>query len=152
MDVNKDIGDKDISLLRDKYLNADFDEQSFEIDSVNTIEYARLCGETASRFLEESDDNFQASPTYVASLSGSRSLPKGFPRFGLGMDAGKGVECINPVRPGQTIIGKTHLHDIYTKTGRSGRMVFTVTRIEFYDAQGLHLANSDSRIVMREKK
>lgn len=151
MDDNKDI-DKDISLLRDQYLNADFDEQQFEIDPANTIEYARLCGETASRFLDEKDDNFQASPTYVASLSGSRSLPKGFPKFGLGMDAGKGVECFKPLRPGQAITGRTHLHDIYTKTGRSGRMVFTVTRIEFYDADGEHLANSDSRIVMKEKK
>ena len=143
--------DKDISELRDKYLNDDFDEQSFEVDALKTIEYARLCGETASRFLDVNDDNFQAPPTYVASLTGSRSLPKGFPRFGLGMDAGKGVECFKPVIPGKKIIGRTHLHDIYTKTGRSGRMVFTITRIEFYDEAGEHLANSDSRIVMREK-
>jgi len=44
------------------------------------------------------------------------------------------------------------LHDIYTKTGRSGRMIFVVTRIEFYDEAGVHVANSDSRSVMREKK
>lgn len=144
--------DKDISELREKFLNDDFDEQTFEIDPANTIEYARLCGETASRFLDPEDENFQASPTYVASLTGSRSLPKGFPRFGVGMDAGKGVECFKPVRPGSTITGRTHLHDIYTKTGRSGRMIFTVSRIEFFDAAGEHLANSDSRIVMREKR
>ena len=54
--------------------------------------------------------------------------------------------------PGSTLTGKTHLHDIYTKTGRSGRMIFVVSRLEFYDADGVHLANSDSRIVMREKK
>jgi hypothetical protein len=43
------------------------------------------------------------------------------------------------------------LHDIYTKTGRSGRMIFVVSRLAFYDEDGNHLANSDSRIVMREK-
>jgi hypothetical protein len=152
LDTNKDIGDEDIRLLRDKYLHSDFDERLFDVDPAKTIEYARLCGEVASRFLDSDDDDFQASPTFIGSLSGSRSLPKGFPRFGLGMDAGKGVECFKPVRPGHVVTGKTHLHDIYTKTGRSGRMVFVVTRIEFYDASGEHLANSDSRIVMKEKK
>ena len=67
------------------------------------------------------------------------------------MDAGKGVECFLPVRPGTTITGRTHLHDIYSKTGRSGRMVFAVSRMAFFDADGQHLANADSRLVMREK-
>jgi len=49
------------------------------------------------------------------------------------------------------VTGKTHIHDIYTKTGRSGRMIFVVTRIEFYDSEGNHLVNSDSRMVMRER-
>jgi len=143
--------DTDIENVREKFLNLDFDENTFEIDPEVTIEYARLCGETADRFLDRDHPDFQAPPTYVASLSGRRSLPENFPRFGIGMDAGKGVECLKPIRPGETLTGKTHLHDIYTKTGRSGRMIFVVTRIEFYGANGDHLANSDSRMVMREK-
>lgn len=143
--------DADIEEVREKFLNLDFDEKTFEVKPEVTTEYARLCGETADRFLNPEDPDFQAPPTYVASLSGRRSLPEGFPIFGLGMDAGKGVECLKPIRPGGTITGKTHLHDIYTKTGRSGRMVFVVTRIEFYDEAGEHLANADSRMVMREK-
>ena len=142
--------DADIAALRQKYLNWDFDEKTFAIDAAVTAEYARLCGETAPRFLDPSHPDFQAPPTYVANFSGGRLLPKGFPRLGLGMDAGKGVECLLPVRPGK-ITGKTHVHDIYAKTGRSGRMVFVVTRIEFYDARGRHLVNSDSRMVMRER-
>ncbi len=143
--------DQDIEEVREKFLNQDFDERTFEIKAEVTSEYARLCGETASRFVDPTDPDFQAPPTYIASLSGSRALPPDFPRFGIGMDAGKGVETFNPVRPGTTITGRTHLHDIYTKTGRSGRMVFVVSRLEFYDADGKHLANSDSRLVMREK-
>ncbi|MFT5804892.1 MAG: hypothetical protein ACI9R8_001942, partial [Candidatus Paceibacteria bacterium] len=50
-----------------------------------------------------------------------------------------------------SITGRTHLHDIYSKTGRSGRMVFAVSRMEFFDVDGQHLANADSRVVMREK-
>ena len=143
--------DQDIQDMREKYLNEDFDEKTFELDAATTIEYARLCGETADRFLDADHEDFQAPPTYIASLSGGRSLPKDFPRMGIGMDAGKGVECFKPIRPGTKLTGRTHLHDIYTKTGRSGRMVFTVSRIEFFDEHGTHLANADSRIVMREK-
>lgn len=142
--------DADIAEVREKFLNRDFDEKEFDISPEITIEYARLCGETGARFLNRSHPDFQAPPTFVASLSGRRSLPKDFPRFGLGMDAGKGVECLAPVRPGK-LIGKTHLHDIYTKTGRSGRMVFVVSRIQFYDAEGNHLVNSDSRVVIKER-
>jgi len=142
--------DADIQAIRDQFLGQDFDEKRFEIDPNVTAEYARLCGETLPKFRPE-DPDFQAPPTFVACLSGGRSLPSGFPRFGLGMDAGKGIECLKPVRTGQTLIGKTHLHDIYTKTGRSGRMIFVVARLAFFDEAGIHLANSDSRIVMREK-
>lgn len=142
--------DQDIEEVREKFLNRDFDEKTFFIDPDTTIGYARLCGETAERFLNPEHQDFQAPPTFVASLSGRRALPADFPRFGFGMDAGKGVECIKPIRPGQTITGRTHLHDIYTKTGRSGRMVFVVSRLQFFDENGEHLANSDSRSVMRE--
>lgn len=142
--------DQDIEEVREKFLNRDFDEKTFYIDPETSIEYARLCGETADRFLDPEHPDFQAPPTFVASLSGRRALPPDFPRFGFGMDAGKGVECIKPIRPGQTITGRTHLHDIYTKTGRSGRMVFVVSRLQFFDENGEHLANSDSRSVMRE--
>jgi len=143
--------DADIEEIREKYLNLNFDEKQFTIDPKTTIQYAKLCGETADRFLDADHEEFQAPPAFIACLSGSRMLPKGFPRFGIGMDAGKGVECLQPVRPGSTVTGKTHLHDIYTKTGRSGRMIFVVTRIEFYDSAGNHLVNSDSRMVMRER-
>ena len=144
--------DADIQELRERFLNKSFDEKTFNIDPAVTTEYARLSGELSEKYLDTNHPDFQAPPTYLACLSGRRSMPEDFPRFGFGMDAGKGIECFAPVRPGQALVGRTHLHDIYTKTGRSGRMVFVVTRIEFYDEAGVHVANSDSRSVMREKK
>lgn len=143
--------DIDIKEARDSFLHHNFDEKIFEIDPKVTVEYARMCGETASRFIDPDDPDFQAPPTYVACLSGGRSLPENYPRFGIGMDAGKGVECLAPIRPPAKLTGRTHIHDIYTKTGRSGRMVFTVSRIEFYTEKGEHVANADSRMVMRER-
>ena len=150
--MTEDVIDQDIQEARDKFLNVEFDEKVFEIDPNVTTEYARYCGETAPRFLDQSDPDFQAPPTFVASLSGRRMFPEGYPRFsGVGMDAGKGVESLAPIRPPCNLIGKAHVHDIYTKTGRSGRMVFTVVRLEFYTEDGTHVANADSRQVVRER-
>ena len=56
-----------------------------------------------------------------------------------------------PIRAGATLTGKSHMHDIYTKTGRSGRMVFLVRRMELHDADGTHIANADTRTVFRER-
>ena len=67
------------------------------------------------------------------------------------MDGGKAVTCIEPVRPGVQLTGRTRLHDIYTKSGRSGRMIFLVSRMQLYDEDGTHLASTDSRQVIREK-
>ena len=67
------------------------------------------------------------------------------------MDGGKAVHPSKPMRPGQPITARTHMHDIYTKTGRSGRMVFFVNRMELTDANGEFLGSSDTSIVIREK-
>lgn len=66
------------------------------------------------------------------------------------MDGGKAVASHMPVRRDTQLTGKTHLHDIYDKTGRSGQMVFIVARTELYDPAGQHYATLDSRQVIRE--
>ena len=96
--------------------------------------------------------DFQAPPAFIASLAAGRHLPIDFPKLGgIPMDGGKAVTCIKPVRAGQPLSGKTHLHDIYDKSGRSGRMIFLVSRMELFDASGEHVATSDSRMVIRER-
>ena len=144
--------DEDIQNLRARFLNREFDEVTFDIDGARFAEYAKVCGETASKFTDPADPDFQAPPTFVSTLVGGRSLPPDFPNLGgMGMDAGKSVEWKAPVRGGATLTGRSHLHDIYTKTGRSGRMVFLVTRMELYDQAGTHIANADTRTVIRER-
>ena len=68
------------------------------------------------------------------------------------MDGGKAVTCLAAVKPGVPLNGRTHLHDIYAKSGRSGRMIFLVSRMEIRDAEGKHLATSDSHMVIRERQ
>ena len=41
---------------------------------------------------------------------------------------------------------------IYAKTGRSGRMIFVVSRMELFDESDDKVATADTRLVIREKK
>ena len=142
----------DIEALRERFLNVDFDEQTFEVSVEQCVEYAIACGELAPRYTDPDHPEFQAPPTLPSSFHPGRRLPQGFPKLsGLGMDAGKAVAPKLPIRPGVRLLGRTHLHDVYAKTGRSGRMTFMVTRMEIYAADGTQLATADTRIVIRER-
>jgi hypothetical protein len=142
----------DIDDLRARFLMKDFDEQSFEVSAAEIADYAIACGELAPRYTDPAHPDFQAPPTFPTSFRPGRRLPEGFPTVpGLGMDAGKAVAPKGPIRPGVKLTARTHLHDIYAKTGRSGRMTFMVTRMEIYDPDGVQLATADTRIVIRER-
>lgn len=142
----------DIDALRERFLNEDFDEQTFEVSAEQCAQYAIACGELAPRYTDPTHPDFQAPPTLPSSFHPGKRLPDGFPKLpGLGMDAGKAVAPKKPIRPGVPLIGRTHLHDVYVKTGRSGRMTFMVTRMELYDPDGEQLATADTRIVIRER-
>ena len=142
----------DILDARDKFLNKVYDEVQLQFSAQQLADYAAACGETAPRYTDPSDGDFQAPPTFPTSLHPGKRLPDGYPKFrGLGMDAGKAVSPKAPIRPDTPIVGRTHVHDIYTKTGRSGRMIFTVIRMELFDAAETLLATADTSIVIREK-
>jgi len=142
----------DVEALRERFLMQDFDAQVFEFSAGALADYARACGELAPRYTDPAHPDFQAPPTFATCLRPGRRLPEGFPNLpGLGMDAGKAVAPKAPIRPGVPLTARTHLHDIYAKTGRSGRMTFMVTRMEIYDPAGTQLATADTRIVIREK-
>ena len=142
----------DVEALREQFLNVVFDEYEIELDAENLATYAISCGETAAKFTDPSDPDFQAPPTIGSSFHPKTRYPEGFPTFqGLGMDAGKAVSPTKPMRAGQPITARTHMHDIYTKSGRSGRMVIFVNRMEFSDDTGALLGTADTSVVIREK-
>ena len=142
----------DVDALREQFLNVVYDEYKLTLDADKLADYAKSCGETASKFTDPNDPDFQAPPTIGSSLQPKQRMPDDFPTFkGLGMDAGKAVAPDKPMRAGVPITARTHMHDIYTKTGRSGRMVFFVIRMEFSDADDTLLGSADTSIVIREK-
>ena len=141
----------EIEELKRRFLNLDFDERSFEVRQEAMLEFAAACGETARRYTDPAHPDFQAPPTFCARFHGRRMLPGDFPAIGIPLDAGKAVMPRQPLRAGVKLVGKSHLHDIYEKTGRTGRMVFLVSRMELYDPSQLLVAIVDSRLVIRER-
>ena len=142
----------DVEDLKAQFLDFEFDTKDFAIDPDDAIAVAKASGETRVEYTDPEHGNFQATPAMIGSLASGRHLPIKFPKLGgIPMDGGKAVNCLKPVRPGEPLTGRTHLHEIYDKNGRSGRMVFIVSRMEIYAAGGEHLATSDSRMVIRER-
>ena len=142
----------DIEDLKTRFLNLEFDRKDFVLDPEKVAVVAERSGEVLPQYLDTAHPDFQAPPAFVASLAAGRHLPIDFPSLGgIPMDGGKAVTCLRPVRTGVPLTGRTHLHDIYDKSGRSGRMIFLVSRMEIYDEAGEHLATSDSRMVIRER-
>ena len=142
----------DIDELRSKFLDLEFDRTGFVIDADQSAVVAKASGEERPEFTDTGHPDFQACPPILASLASGRRLPIDFPSLGgISMDGGKAVTSIAPVKPGIQLTGRTRLHDIYAKSGRSGRMVFLVSRMELFDDDGTHLATTDSRQVIRER-
>lgn len=142
----------DIDDLKARFLNLEFDRKDFVIERENALTVARMTGETLPEFTDPAHPDFQATPAIIGSLASGRRLPIDFPSLGgIPMDGGKAVTCLAPVPVGAPLSGRTHLHDIYDKSGRSGRMIFLVQRMEIRDANGTHVATSDSHMVIRER-
>ena len=142
----------DIDALKKEFLNLEFATREFTINGEKAANAARLVGATAPQWTDPNHADFQVHPAFLASLAAGRHLPINFPKLGgLPMDGGKAVACAEPVPAGQPLTGRTHLHDIYDKSGRSGRMVFLVSRMEIFNAAGTLLATNDSRMVVRER-
>ncbi|MCB1686779.1 MAG: MaoC family dehydratase N-terminal domain-containing protein, partial [Pseudomonadales bacterium] len=107
----------DLDALRAQFLNKEFDAKEFRFDAAQLADYAIACGERAPRYTDPGHPDFQAPPTFATSLRPDRRLPDGFPKLpGLGMDAGKAVAPLAPIRPDTTVTGRSHLQEIYAKT------------------------------------
>ncbi len=137
--------------LKSKFAGYVFDEISVTVKAESLVGYAKACGETQPRFTDPSHPDFQALPNYPTRFHGTRGLPEDFPIDMVRcFDAGKSIQIHAPVRAGDVIEGRSEIADIYEKTGRSGKMLFIVHRMNFYNQRGVHLATVDWRLVQRE--
>ncbi|MGA2412242.1 MAG: MaoC family dehydratase N-terminal domain-containing protein [Candidatus Binataceae bacterium] len=91
-----------------------------------------------------------APPSFAVTFRNGRHFLDHIPRFGKqGFDAGKDVEFVAPIHPGDAITLSSHLKEIYEKTGRTGSMAFVIVRTTLRNQNGEEVAHVDHRFMNR---
>ena len=91
-----------------------------------------------------------APPSLAVTFRNGRHFFEHIPRYGRrGFDAGKDVEFVAPIRPGDKISLSSHVKEIYEKTGRTGTMVFVVIRSTLRNQKDEVVAHIDHRFMNR---
>ena len=139
------------SELNERFVGTVFDAVEVAALAEEMQEFALACGETDPRYTDPTHADFQAPVNFTTKYHGARMLPRDFPDFNRRsmIDAGKAVTWVAPIRPGDSLTAKSHLHDIYEKTGRSGLMLFLVHRMKFSNAAGELVSVVDWRLILR---
>ena len=129
----------------------------FEITSEIIDQANSSVGETGPAF--SSDEGAKAAgyerrvapPTLPCILVRQVALPDVKVQFGkTSMHAGQRVEPKASVYAGDQLTASSHLKDVYTKTGRSGTMVFVVWETTFSNQDGTVVAEVQESFARRE--
>ena len=139
-------------------LGVDHDAGVFEVTREKMVGFALATGETDAVYLDderaaESEyGGIVAAPTFCNVFAGSVERPDIGLEFGdLQFHAGQAIENQSPVRPGDSLTAKTRLKEVYSKTGRSGKMVFEVWETTFTNQRGETAATVRESFVHRSK-
>ena len=123
---------------------------TFEVTKALIDSYAQATGETAPRY---TGDDAIASPALCTMFTTGMELPDIKLEFGsMGLFAGEAIDYLAPLRAGDTLEGKARLKEVYAKTGRSGKMVFTVWETSFSRPDGETVALVRESYVQRGTK
>jgi hydroxyacyl-ACP dehydratase HTD2-like protein with hotdog domain len=141
--------DTEIDELRKQWIGQEFDLSTFNVEAERMVAWAEAVSETDTRFTDPDHPDFQAHPNFTAHLVSNRVLPEDFPQIGgpRGIDGGKAVEAHRPIRAGDVLEASTTIADIYTKTGRSGTMIFIVQRMSFVNQDQEPVSTVDWRMI-----
>ena len=138
-------------------VGVDVELGAVEVTSEMIANYCRAMGETNPLYSDEEaakagpHGGVIAPPGLLSALSfGRRGLdPK--VKFGnTQFFAGSRLESYEPMRPGDTITATTRVKEVYPKTGRSGTMVFVVSRTSYRNQDGREVAATEQSQVHRE--
>ena len=133
-------------------IGVEFDSSTSEPITAEEIhEYAASTGDEHGNY---KGPNAVAPPTFCVKFRGNRFFHPAIPTkaFMRGFDAGKDIEFGAPIRVGDVVHTSAVLHEIYEKTGRSGSMIFIVTRVTMKNQKNEMVAVIDSRFMIRPKE
>lgn len=129
---------------------------SFDVTAEQIASYCEAVGEVSPLYTNERAakagpyGGIIAPPGLVHSVTLGRG-PDAKVTFGnTGFHAGERLEAIAPMRPGDHITATTHVKEVYEKTGRTGSMVFEVTRTVFRNQHGEAVVATEKSLVRRE--
>ncbi len=140
-------------------LGVDYDIGSYPVTKEMIVKFAHSTGETNPLYLDEDAGRRSefggmiAPPTFCNMFVSGVTRPDIKLEFGdMSLFAGQAVECVGPVRPGDTLFAKTRLKDVYAKTGRSGKMVFQVWETSFSNQDEETVALVQESFVTRNRR
>ncbi len=127
-----------------------------EVTAEDIAKYCAAIGDANPLYVDEAaakkgpNGGIVAPPSYAVTFRNGRHFFTHVPRYGRqGFDAGKDVEFVAPIRPGDKIKLSSHVKEIYEKTGRTGSMVFVVVRSTVDNQKGEVVAHIDHRFMNR---
>lgn len=129
-----------------------FDESVSEPVTAEEIrEFADSVGDAHPAY--RGDDPI-APPTFVIRFRGARFTHPALPAEALrrGFAGGNDIELGVPIRPGDVITTTNVVTDLYEKTGRTGTMVFVVTRQTMVNQRGERVGTIDSPFMIRPER
>jgi len=142
----------DVAKLKQDWAGFEFDRVEFDVSADELVEFAETVGEREPRYVDPTHADFQAVPNFTTKYHGRRMWPDEFPRLSstsAGFDGGKAVEVKGAIRPGDRLTAKSHIHDIFEKTGRSGAMIFMIHRMEFRNQRDELVSVVDWRFIQK---
>ena len=72
----------DLDELKGRFLNTEFASRDLQLQAEKLVTAAKASGESRDEFIDPSDENFQATPAYLCSISSGQHLPIDFPSLG----------------------------------------------------------------------
>ena len=118
------------------------------------IDFAKSTGETNSIHIGDrnGEGDIIAPSTICNIFVNGLTRPDIKLEFGdLSFFAGQSIECKKSIQPEDVLNAYTKLHNVYSKTGRSGKMVFVVWQTTFKNQQGEVVAFVNESFVRRNK-
>jgi 3-hydroxybutyryl-CoA dehydratase len=137
-------------------VGVDYDLGSHLVTEESILGFAKTLGETNPLYMDPAAAKtgpygvLIAPPTYYVSISLNPGLDPKIQFGTAGFNASQSCEFYEPMRVGDTITAKGQISDIFTKTGRTGTMVFTVRRNTYTNQHGRTVLVVESSNVLRD--
>ena len=138
-------------------IGVDVELGSLEVTAEMIADYCEALGDTNPLYTDGEaaatgpHGGIIAPPGLLSALSFGRGGLDAKVKFGnTTFFAGSRLEIFEPIRPGDAITATTQVKEVYPKTGRSGTMVFVVSRTTYTNQHGQRVAATEQSQVHRE--